>query len=74
LVVALKELKLGEPLKDRISDLRSTGFVLVLNDRNVCFESFKICLLALLRPDCRVEVIANGSQGRVPSASEYRRK
>jgi hypothetical protein len=55
LVFALKELKLGEPLKDRISDLRSTGFVLVLNDRNVCVESFKVCLLALLSVDRRAQ-------------------
>jgi hypothetical protein len=31
----------------------------VFNDGNVCIERFKICLLALLSVDCRVEVVAN---------------
>jgi len=60
LVFALKKLKLGKPLKDSISDFRSTGFVLVLNDRNVCVERFKICLLALLGVDRRIKVVAKG--------------
>jgi hypothetical protein len=59
LVFALKKLKLCEPLKDSISDFRPTGFILVLNDRNVCVQSFKVRLLALLSVDCRVEVVAN---------------
>ena len=60
LVFALKKLKLGEPLKDRIGDFCPTGFVLVLNNRNVRVESFEICLLALLSVDCCTEVVANG--------------
>ena len=60
LVFALKELKLGKPLVYSIRDFRPTGFVLVLSDRDVCIKSFELCLLALLRLDCRVEVVANG--------------
>ena len=60
LVFPLKKLKLGEPLKHRVSDFRPTGFVCVLNDGDVCIESFKVCVLALLSVDCRIEVIANG--------------
>jgi hypothetical protein len=56
-------LKLGEPLKDSISDFRATGYVLVLNDRNVCVESFEVCLLAILGVDCGVEVVANRIPG-----------
>jgi hypothetical protein len=63
LVFALKKLKLGEPLKDGISDFRSPRFVLVLNDRNVCVESIEICLLPRLRVDCRIEVVANRFPG-----------
>ena len=63
LVIALKELKLGEPLIDRVCDFRPTGFVLVLNDRDICIKSFEICLLALLRLGCRIEVVANGFPG-----------
>jgi hypothetical protein len=52
LVFALEKLKLCEPPKDSISDFRPTGFILVLNHRDVCIESFKVCLLALLSVDC----------------------
>jgi hypothetical protein len=74
LVFALKKLKLGEPLKNGISDFRPTGFVVVLDDRNDRIEGFKICLPAFLSVDRRIKVVANGLQGRVASASEYRRK
>jgi len=30
-----------------------------LNDGDVCIESFKVCLLALLSVDCRIEVVAD---------------
>jgi hypothetical protein len=63
LVFALEKLKLSEPLKNGISEFRSTGFILVLNDGNVCIDGFEICLLALLSVDCRVEVFANGLPG-----------
>ncbi|MFY9674229.1 MAG: hypothetical protein WAK13_07230 [Terriglobales bacterium] len=63
LVFALKQLELGEPLENRISDFRSTGLVPVLNDRNVCVESLEICLLALLRVDCRVDFVADWFPG-----------
>jgi hypothetical protein len=56
-----KELKLGEPVKDRITDFRATGFVLVLKDGDVCIEGFKVCLLALLGLDCQIEVFAYGA-------------
>jgi hypothetical protein len=36
---------------------------LVLDNRNVCVESFEICLLALLSVDCRIEVVADGFLG-----------
>jgi hypothetical protein len=52
-------LKFGEPLIDGIRDFRATGFVLVLNDRNVCVESLKVSLLALSGGDRLVEVIAD---------------
>jgi hypothetical protein len=60
LVFSLKKLKLGEPLKDSISDFRAPGFVFILDDRNVCVESIEVCLLALLSFDCRIEVGADG--------------
>lgn len=31
-----------------------------LNDGNICIESFKVRLLALLGVDCRIEVVVNG--------------
>jgi hypothetical protein len=74
LVFALKKLKFSEPLIHGVRDLRPTGFVLALNDRDIGIQSFERCLLALLGINCGIEVVANRSQGRVPSAREYRRK
>src|ERR1700746_1540770 len=59
LVFALKKLKLSEPLIHGVRDFRPTGFVLVLNDRDIGIQSFEICLLPFLSVDCRVEVVAN---------------
>ena len=59
LVFSLKELKLGEPLIDSVRDLRSTSFVLILNNWHVCVESFEVCLLALSGGDRFVEIVAN---------------
>src|SRR5579864_9245200 len=46
-------------LRDSISDFRSPGFVLDLNDWDVGIQSFEICLLALLGFNCGIEVVAN---------------
>jgi len=59
LVFALKELKFGELLIDGVSYFCPTSVVLVLNDRDVCVESFEVCLLALTSGDCFIEVIAD---------------
>jgi hypothetical protein len=59
LVFALKKLKLSEPVIHGVRDFCPTGFVLVLNDRNIGVQSFEICLLALLGVDCGIEVVTN---------------
>jgi hypothetical protein len=45
-VLALEQLKLGEPLVHSVCDLRPTDVALHLNDWYVCFESVEVCLLA----------------------------
>jgi hypothetical protein len=74
LVFALKDLKLGEPLISGVSDFRATGFILVLNDWDVCVEGFEVCLLASRAAIASSRSSPTRSHGRVPSASEYRRK
>jgi hypothetical protein len=67
----LKELKLGEPLIHCVRDFRPTGFVLILNDQNVCVESLKVSLLALSGCDRFIKIIADGFRwtGARPLAS-----
>jgi hypothetical protein len=47
-VLALEQLKLGEPLVYSVCDLRPTDVALHLNDRYICFESVEVCLLAFM--------------------------
>jgi hypothetical protein len=46
-------------LIDGIGDLRPTSVILILNDRDVCVQSFEVCLLALAGGDRLIEIIAN---------------
>src|SRR5262249_33294211 len=59
LVFALEQLKFGEPLVDSVCDFRPTSVVRILNDGNIGFESFEVCLLALAGGDCLIKVIAD---------------
>jgi hypothetical protein len=63
LVFTLEKLKIGEPLRDSVTDFCSTRFVLVQNNRDVCIDSFKICLLAIAGHDCLVEIVPNQLPG-----------
>jgi len=58
-VLALEQLKLGEPLVHSVCDLRPTDVALHLNDWYVCFENVEVCQLAFTGGDRLIEVIAN---------------
>ena len=59
LILALKQLKLSEPLINSVGDFRPTSFVLIVNNRDVGVESLEVCLLALSGCDRFVEIFAD---------------